>query len=146
MKVRISAVLRTISDAAVRIDGTKRAVSRVGYYNGTSVVNIATFASPLSATVSPDTASGDVLGGGQATTNSLTITPEGGTGPFSYAWARLSGDGAATQPTRATTAFTHFFNTPDGDTTGTFRCTVTDSLGETVQVTVVANFSSINNL
>ena len=146
MKVRLNGVVKSISDGAVRIGGASKALARIAYYDGSAIKTLKTFTKDLTASVLPSAVNGDVVGGGLATTQSVTVTPEGGTGPFTYSWVRQSGSGSITHPNRANTQFTYFFNEGGGDETGTFQCTVTDSLGATAQVFVVANFSSFSNL
>lgn len=94
----------------------------------------------LSATVSP----GEAHGEGDTdrlvevvVSNTVTTTPSGGTGPYTYAWTRVSGSASiqATAPTAATSAF--LAGLYDGTTkTATFRCTVTDSLAATATIDV----------
>lgn len=80
------------------------------------------------------------------TTSSVTVTPSGGTAPYSYLWAKVSGDdfdiGA---PTSATTAFSGApeFNS---DLSGVYRCTVTDDAGSplTASITVSVTISHIS--
>lgn len=75
------------------------------------------------------------------TTTAVNLTTSGGTGPYTYSWARFSGSSAiqATSPTVEDTQFT--VNAYLNQTYITvFRCTVTDSLGATsfhdVEVTI----------
>jgi len=80
------------------------------------------------------------------TTNSVTVTPAGGTAPYTYAWTKVSGDdfdiGA---PTTATTTFS---GTPEfnSDLSGVYRCTVTDDAGSplTASITVSVTISHIS--
>lgn len=81
------------------------------------------------------------------TTNSVTVTPTGGTGPYTYAWTRVSGDSAvnvsnATNPTVSFNA-----NVPrDGERSATWRCTVTDSLLATAYVDCVPSLFYFTDL
>lgn len=89
----------------------------------------------LSLTVSPGTASGFESRVGFApavltvTSNSVTATPTGGVGPYTFSWARITGSSApqANSPTSATTSWSaNLGKNQVGD--ATWRCTVTDSL------------------
>lgn len=89
----------------------------------------------FSVTISPGTASGLVVSDAlnvTVTSNSVTATPSGGTGPYTYAWTRFSGDSAvsANSPSSATTTFSAIV--PKWDSReATMRVTVTDSLSAT---------------
>lgn len=88
--------------------------------------------------------SGDVYGecfffniGGSCTasTGSVTCTVSGGQGPYSYAWAYISGTAAAVgSPSSNTTTFSRSLG--NGLYNGTYRCTVTDALSNTAFVDV----------
>lgn len=75
----------------------------------------------------------NLLGSGEsgtATTDTVTASPVGGLGPFTYAWERVSGDGSttATAASSAASAFTRFSSVPT-HYNSTWRCKITDSLG-----------------
>lgn len=73
---------------------------------------------------------------------SVTVTPSGGTGPYTYSWSHLSGDSAVqvSAPSSATTQFNA--NVGKNQTkAATKRCTVTDSLGDTAFVDVFVNLT-----
>lgn len=94
---------------------------------------------PLSAVASSTSLFKSLIASGAQTqtTDPTTVTPSGGTGPYTYAWARISGDAhisadAATSATTTFTATTH----PSNDFTAMFQCTVTDSQGATATALV----------
>ena len=95
-------------------------------------------APPLSASASPTTAAGMGTGVDTQTvrSNYVTITPTGGTAPYSYALARLSGDtlttnGAGTNYFRFTSVLAE-----GASLASVYRCTVTDNAAATVTVDV----------
>lgn len=104
-------------------------------WDGTSWINLGGFAGSFGATISPGTASGLIVSdllNVTVTSNSVTATPVGGTGPYTYAWTWLSGDSAvaANSPTSASTTFSAIV--PKWDSReATMRVTVTDSLSAT---------------
>lgn len=99
----------------------------------------------FSASASPTLASGSRLGTGNVTTNSVTVTPSGGTGPYTYAWALVTGDTfTVNSATSATTTFTISITAAGQDKSATYRCTVTDSLAATCSVTVGVSASEIS--
>ena len=142
MKARISGVTRPITAAKLKFDGVGRFVTRVARHDGTGLIVVYPFAAPPVATASPVSVLGFREDVGLVTTEQTTVTPSGGTAPYTYAWARLSGFGAADTPT---TAFTTFSETQPLDEfrTGVFRCTVTDSIGATATVDVTAEFLTL---
>lgn len=78
-----------------------------------------------------------------ATTNATTASVANGAGPFTYAWAYVSGDNATiNSPSSASTTFSRTApaTSPATVRTGTFRVTVTDTgnnnLAKTADVTV----------
>jgi hypothetical protein len=99
----------------------------------------------LTATISPGFAGGSEPVAGTVTTNSVTVTPSGGTSPYTYAWTKVSGDTfTVTSPTAAATTFSVTLGS-GGLASAIYRCTVTDdaSATYTVDVSVLANITDI---
>lgn len=140
-------ITRTITRCrAVDVGGIVRSIRRIRVLDtdGTTWRTAAYFADPLTASAFPVGADG--LGDGTITTNSVTVIPTGGVGPYTYSWAMLSYS-AATPPTIASAGLATTFFTQTGvgagdAETATFRCTVTDSGGESATVVVAAIFRS----
>lgn len=73
------------------------------------------------------------------TTPSTTVTPTGGTGPYTYAWTWFAGPAGTisiNSASAATTTFTGSSMALYDDNNGTARCTVTDSASHTATVNV----------
>jgi hypothetical protein len=87
--------------------------------NKTSVSQTGTSSSTITVTTSP--------------ANAVTVTVSGGLFPYTYLWNRVSGNSAITavSSTSLTTRFTASV-TPCTQYTATFRCTVTDLSGATI--------------
>jgi hypothetical protein len=104
----------------------------------------------LAVSLSTDTVFGRSHGSGTATTNSVTATVTGGTGPFTYAWVLLSTDGVpnatAGSPAAATTTFTQTGMAPDDFVTTNWRLTVTDANAVAVTADLLATFSDYSGL
>lgn len=104
----------------------------------------------LAVSLSDDAVSGASHGSGTATTNSVTATVTGGTGPFTYAWTLSHTDGipnpTANSPSSATTTFTQTGLAPDDFVSSTWLLTVTDANGVTTTATVDAFFSDFTGL
>src|SRR5688572_8904797 len=79
-------------------------------------------------------------------TATVTITATGGTAPYTYSWARVSGDSAiaATQPALAATAFQATI-AKGSSLSATWRCTITDAALATDTVNVSVTFDYGNN-
>jgi hypothetical protein len=100
----------------------------------------------LSAEVSPSSVYAE--GNFVPTTETVTVTPSGGSSPYTYAWTFDSTDGGivATSPTADATTF-HGSGIDPGDTRNAIaRCTVTDDDGNTayalVAVTLVRTYAT----
>lgn len=95
-------------------------------YVGTASGNRVFFTS-MTATATPDAlgASGISI---NITTASCTVTPNDGVGPFTYAWAKVSGGSiTVNSSTAATTTFSAGGMTPGEVRVAVYRCTVTDT-------------------
>ncbi len=91
----------------------------------------------LSASASPTSATSSSTGAGTKTTNTVTVTPTGGVAPYTYAWAKKSGDTfTPTFPTAAITAFSASLTLFEFKS-AVYTCTVTDSTGGTPLTTTV---------
>lgn len=133
---------RTITGCTVRVGGINRTIKTIQVQDRGVLRTVATFVSDLSAEADPTQVFGTITGDGVATTSQVTITPQGGQAPFTYAWVPTDGaTGSVTSPTSAQTTFSRFVN--EGESVDeVFRCTVTDNLSNSVEVDVTATFSS----
>jgi hypothetical protein len=90
----------------------------------------------FSAAASPTSLYETRSGPGAVTTDSTIVTPTGGTGPYTYAWALVSGDAfTVNSPTAATTTFSTTLISGQ-EKSAVYRCTVTDSLAAEATATV----------
>lgn len=120
--------------------GGFRAARRLSAYDGGTLRIIATFTPALSASITPDSATGSAFSGA-VTTNTVTAVPSGGQAPFTYAWSLISYDGPTPTITAPSSASTAFRGTVNHE--ALFQVTVTDALGNTAQAQVTASFVSI---
>lgn len=144
--------LRTLSRIRLRdAGGTLRTITRVRMRDATNTLRIvydSTGASTFSASPSAGLVTAQDVG--TATTNTVTVTPSGGTAPYTYAWTLLESDGAveptATAPASATTAFVQTSMSPGNIYSSEWRCTVTDSSTPALTATcdVTARFADIS--
>lgn len=66
------------------------------------------------------------------TTEIVTATPTGGTGPFNYLWSGSGSPWTITNPTSPSTAFRAAAVPPADSVVGSFSCAVTDANGNVV--------------
>lgn len=96
----------------------------------TAIVSVEITRVAMTASASPTTLS-RTGSAATLTTVSTTVTASGGTTPYTYSWAFVSGDSfTITSPSAATTTFSATLN-EDEFVSGIYRCTVTDSTGGT---------------
>jgi len=91
----------------------------------------------FSASASPISATGSGLSG-VVQTNIVTVTPAGGTGPYTYSWTYVSGD--AVTVLSPSSAATKFLSATSAE--AVYKCTVTDSLLATAVVNVGISISN----
>ena len=134
LKVVVGSVEKDAERAGVIVNNVEKRVARIEEYNGSAWKLVQSFAPPMSLSVTPSvTGAYNGTSGGiiSITSTTATATPVGGTGPFTYAWTKVSGDTlTVTNPTNASTAFRASIG-PGDSRFATYRCTVTDSLGLT---------------
>jgi hypothetical protein len=99
-------------------------------------------APPLAATRSPTgvTGAGNGMASQDVDSSYTTVSPTGGTAPYSYSWAWVSGD--TLTPTGTSYAYFTGYVAVDATMSSVYRCTVTDSAAATVTVDVTVNLSN----
>lgn len=132
LKVVVGTAEKEAVSADVYVGTAKKRVTRIECYDGSAWKLVQSFAPPISLFVTPS-----VSGTGNSpfptsiTSATAYATVSGGKGPFTYAWARTAGSTLnVLNPTNASTAFRGSVG-PGDVATATYRCTVTDSLGQT---------------
>lgn len=145
MKVFTGGAWRNVTSRRAYVGGAWRRVTRRLAYIGGSWRTVATFYSPLTVTVSPDSAAAFSFSAAPTvlTTNTVTAVPSGGLGPYTYAWTVTTFAGdliTATSPSIASTAFSQFQGTGNTFGSGQASVLVTDSLGNTATATAEITF------
>lgn len=131
--------------------GVKRVI-RVRRYDGTTANIVATFSTPVTLAASPASVSGLAFaadfGSSPVTTAATTLTPTGGTAPYTYAYAITTepsyGLVTIDSPSAATTTFTHNGVGAGEVLTATATATVTDALAQTATTTIALTFRCIS--
>jgi hypothetical protein len=123
-------VLRTATSMKVQdASGLRRVIRmKVMAVDNVTLVTVATFVQPLtlSATDAYDE------GYDAAYVAFATVSPSGGLGPYSYSWAYVSGTAmTVTGASTATATFGSPVMTPGTSVSAVYRCTCTDSSGQT---------------
>lgn len=105
-------------------------------------VQISETATTVSATASPTSANASGASASE-TTGAVTVSASGGAAPYTYAWTweSLNGEILINSSSAATTSFTAGSIAVGQTMTGTAKCTVTDSFGQTATCTVAVNIS-----
>ncbi len=142
ISVRVGGTVRPISTIKLCVQGIVRTVRTVKVMEGGQLRVVYSSAQSLTVGITPTvmSASSRRL---PVVSNYATANPTGGTGPYSYFWTIVSVDGGFNttieSPTFASTRFS--MNVlEDEPGIGRFRCTVTDSLGNTASDTVDCTF------
>lgn len=132
LKVFRNGAWQELTSLKVYRNGAWRRLKTLKVYSGGAWRQIGTFVSALSLSTSGSTTT-VIVNGFPQTTNFASATPSGGLSPYFYSWTVLSGSGTIYNPTSATTQVS-------GSGTVTFRCTCTDSAGQTATSDLLANF------
>jgi hypothetical protein len=132
MKLRLGGAWRDITAARIFLGGAWRPLIAVReYYDGAwrDVANFTSGGGTITLTLSPALVT-DSGRNSTVTTSNVTATPAGGQTPYTYAWAKQSGDDiSAISPASAITAFRAINMSDDETRNAVFRCTCTDNLG-----------------
>ena len=146
---RDDTALRTVTNVKARsADGTLRQCQFVRVRDAANVLRTIWAYLTASASVGSVVGYGNSIASIGITTNSVTATAVGGTGPYSYAWTRTDGGADAWTISTASAATTSFRASavPPSDThTATFICTVTDANGVTAATSAVSASSTNTN-
>ena len=142
LSVKDGGTWRSVANVYVNDAGTWRTVQK-SYANdaGTWRLGHQKFA----ATVSNANPTG--YGNGSIDTSSATVvTAEGGWPGYSFSWVLLSGGGGfnptANSPSSASTTFNIQVGGVQNTFTATFRCTITDTIGQSVTVDAFPEWDS----
>ena len=135
-QVFVAGAWKPVVSAQVFVAGAWKAVATVQAYQG-AWKDAGSYAPPMTVTA-PDVSG--YTSNATIRTNPTTATPAGGTGPYTYSWVKLSGQGTADTPTSATTTFTVAGAFAGYSDTGVYQVTVTDARATTAQATITATF------
>lgn len=129
LKVIVGSTTKDVARAQFYPSTSPKRVTRIEAWNGSAWKLVQSFAPPMSLSIAPASAEGEVSSPFPATVDSNVIiaTPSGGIGPFSYSWS-VTGPIAVNNPTNAGCSFSATCN-PGQTRSGTATCTATDSLG-----------------
>lgn len=132
LKVVVGGVEKSAERADIYIGTAKKRIARIEVYAGGAWKVGQTFAPPISLNVTPNVSgAGSSAGIISVTSAAAFATPVGGTGPYTYAWTKVSGDTlTVVSPTSAVTSFRASLG-PGIGRLAIYRCTVTDSFGLT---------------
>lgn len=148
LKVVVGGVEKTAARADVYTTGGKKRINRIEVYNGAWKLG-AQFLTELTLTCVPSSTSKSVTTSGDSvpiTSNPVLASVSGGKSPYTYQWVQLTGSAATiNSPTSATTTFTDH-SVDVGTAVKTYRCTVTDDLGQTAQATVTVTFINFGGI
>lgn len=148
MRVYLPGGWKEVSAAKFWTGSKWAALTRALFFDGSVWREIATFTPPLALENNPSSVSGIIFSDSSqgVRTNKTTATPSGGLGPFTYQYTLLTHNGptepAPASPTMATTDFVQGNVGPGQVYQASFRCTVTDSLGQTAISTIQATFTN----
>lgn len=141
MNIRVNGAWKEITSGKIFVDGAWKDITRGQVRIGGAWKAIGNLVADLSLNALPVFVTGSRFGAGVATSRIAQATPTGGRGPYTYSWVKTSGLGTPTSPNTAATAIQHTLGAGQV-ATGAFRCTVTDSLGNTATATITSQLTS----
>lgn len=142
--IREGGTSQPITRITVQDGNSPRVLRKASLFSGGTLHLVYNAASALSLSVSPDTTGGHPpRGSNTAVTPSVTATPAGGLGPYSYSWQITSFAGSVPSISNQSFATTVFFQSglsQFDNNQCVFTCVVTDSLGATASASVEVDF------
>lgn len=152
MKTRVSGASVTITAGKAKVAGVLRTLKTVKVMDGGSLRLVATLVPDLTASAIPLLTTGTAFSNSAVTITSSAsqASPNGGSGPYSYAWSFVSSTGGSSptilSPSVASTTF-QLSGVSNGQTFDcVFRCTITDAFGTTATVDVTASFANFGSI
>lgn len=139
LRVRDTATLRTATEARVRkSDGALASIDRMMIRTANGLSQF--YRRGLRLSASPDSASGfGVNRTGPIYTNTVQVAVEGGTAPYTYSW--VPSGVFVNSPNAAATSFGGNPPAIAGEIDGSATCTVTDSNGLSLTITIPVTIS-----
>jgi hypothetical protein len=140
----------TVSSRLVVVGGTARKVTAHYACIGGSARLVDSFTPPFSASADTQSAFGSSYSPKPkretVLSNTVNITPVGGTLPYSYVWTKIDGDAgvAAVSPQSASTAFQASLN--NMEVSADFQWTVSDAFGSSASGSVSVTLSQQNGV
>lgn len=141
MNIRVNGAWKEITSGKIFVDGAWKDIIRGQIRIGGAWKAMGNLVADLSLNAFPTSIYGSIFGAGIATSGITQATPTGGRGPYTYSWVKTSGLGTPTSPNTAAIAIQHTLSAGQ-EAIGTFRCTVTDSLGNTATATITSQLTS----
>lgn len=145
LKAVVGGAEKLAAKADIYISGAKKRVVRIEAWNGSAWKLGQMFAPPMTLTVtSAVSGTGNSSAAINITTGVAVATPNGGIGPYSYSWSKVSGSTVTVNaPANASTTFTAKV-LPGDVVNALYRCTATDSLGQTASGNVSITITNIS--
>lgn len=145
LKIQDAGTLRTIKRLWIKQAGVLRRIRTLKVMDGDELRTVGVFSDPLAVAVPPGVTGVEFAPPGTPVlvSTSAGAVVIGGIGPFSYSWARVSGEVFTIgSPSSASTSFSKTL-VGNVQQSGTYRVTVTDSVGDTASadtvVTLICN-------
>lgn len=144
IKTKAAGAVVTASSIKMKVNGSLRPVV-VSIMSGGSLRRAFPVVADITATASPAFANGvqQTFKPTRVTSNTIQVTPMGGTAPYTYAWS-IGGDArvGVDAPASAITTFSALLYEDSASATAT--CTVTDALGSVATAIVAVDLIHYN--